>query len=86
MGAKNSFMHNNFSVIHRKSNLDLMIYSFIGGQRFAIPSISVEESAKAFLQYNGIDEEELPLETITRSFWRTQKEVFNEQKTDASKG
>ena len=82
MGAKNSFMHSNFSVIHRKSNLDIMIYSFIGGQRFAVPSISVEESAKAFLKYNRIDEDELSIDTITRSFFRTQKELFDEQKQD----
>lgn len=81
MGAKNSFLENNVSVIYRKSILDVMIYTFISTQRFTIPTISIEESAKSFLAYHKIQEGDLSLDKITKTYSRIQKELFDEQKT-----
>ncbi len=81
MGAKNSFLENNVSVIYRKSILDVMIFTFISAQRFTIASISIEESAKSFLMYHKIEEEELSIDKIKKTYTRIQKELFDEQKT-----
>ena len=86
MGAKNTFLKNNVAVIYQKQILDVMIFTFIDAQRFTIPSISVEESAKSFLKHYNIDEGELSLGKITLSFWRIQKELIDEQKTVNKKG
>jgi hypothetical protein len=83
MGAKNSFLKNNVAVIYQKQMLDVMIYTWIEAQRFTVPSISVEESAKSFLIHHKIDEGELSLEKCTKSFWRIQKELIDEKKTSS---
>lgn len=81
MGAKNSFLENNVSVIYRKSILDVMIYTFIAAQRFTVSSITIEESANSFLVFHQISKNELSIDKIVKTFSRMQKEIFDEQKT-----
>lgn len=81
MGKENSFLKNNISAIYRKQILDVMIYTFIDTQRFTIPGISVTESAKSFLHHHNIDEGELSLNSIESTYYRLQKELYEEQKT-----
>lgn len=85
MGSPNRYLKNNVPVIFRKGILDIMIFCHIKAQRDLIPSISVAESAKSFMTLNNIDEGELSLDAVTTSYWRLQKEIFNEQKSTDNK-
>lgn len=81
MGAPNGYLNETVPLLYRKQILDVMIYTFIDAQRFSLPSISVEESAISFLRHYKIEEEQLSVEKVTRTFWRIQKELIDEQKT-----
>lgn len=82
MGAKNQYLDKHVPMLYRKTALDIIIYTFIDTQRFTIPGISVQESAKSFLKHYDIDEGDLSLEKITTTFFRIQKELINEKKTN----
>lgn len=86
MGATNSFLKNNVSVIYQKQILDVMIFTFIDTQRFTIPSISVDEAAKSFLAHHKIDEGELSIDKIRKTYYRILNELIDEQKTINKKG
>ncbi len=81
MGHTNQYLENNFSVIQRKNNLDLSIWFWILSARHHIPSLSVEDCAKSYLIAHKIDEGELSINKIKSTFFRIQKELFDEQKT-----
>lgn len=85
MPKENTYIKKNVPFLYRQNIINVMIYTFIDAQRFTLPSISVDESAKAFLLHYDIDEAELPLATIRDIFFRTQKELINEQKSDNQK-
>lgn len=84
MGTKNSYLHNSFAVIHRKSILDVQIFTWISCLKTTIPTLSLDDCAKSFLKHGNIDEGELTIEKIKKTFIRIQKESFDEQKTTDS--
>jgi hypothetical protein len=81
MGAKNSFVKNNLPVICQRQMLDVIIFTWIDAQRFTLPTISVEESAKSFLAHHKIDEGELSLDKIRKTYYRILNDLIDEQKT-----
>lgn len=81
MGFKNTYLGNHIPALYRKQILDVMIYTFIDAQRFTIPGISIENSARAFLIRYDIDEGELSIFKITTTFSRIQKELLDEKRT-----
>ena len=85
MGAENAYLKNNIPALYRKSIMDVAIYVFIDTQKFTIPSISIEESAKAFIAHNNINEEEYSLDAILKSYLRTRKQIIEDEKTDSKK-
>ena len=82
MGSPNTYLQNHVPTLYRKSILDVMIFTFIDAQRFTVPTISITESAKAFMLRYQIDEGEMSLEKVVKTFTRLQKELFDEQKTN----
>lgn len=80
MGQTNNYLKETVPALYRKQTLDIMIYTWISAQRFTIPSISVEESALSFMKHYSISEDQMSLTKVTTTFWRTQKEIINEQK------
>ena len=78
---RTDFIENNFSVLYRKTILDITIYDWISCAKYHIPSLSVPECAKSFLSFNNIDEGELSIDKIVKTYFRIQKELFDEQKT-----
>jgi hypothetical protein len=81
MAKENDYMKINFDVLHRKSCLDRSIYDWITSARYHIPSLSIIDCAKSFLAYHKIDEGELSIEKIKKTFIRIQSEIFEDSKT-----
>lgn len=81
MGAKNKYFANNVPALFRRTLLDQAIYVFIDTQKFTIPSISIEESAKAFLTHYKISEDEYSHAAVVKSYLRTRKDLYNEERT-----
>lgn len=82
MGQKNNYLHNAIPALYRKTALDIMIYTFIDCQRFTIPGISVENAALSFMKHHKINEDEMSIQKVTLTYYRIQKEIFNEQRSD----
>ena len=83
MGSKkNLYLEKHLPVLFRRSLMDQAIYVFIDAQKFTIPSISIEESAKAFMVHNKIEEEEYSLDAIKQSYLRTRKAIYGEEATN----
>ncbi|OPZ87927.1 MAG: hypothetical protein BWY74_03279 [Firmicutes bacterium ADurb.Bin419] len=80
--SRNAYLENNFTAIQRASILEVQIFSWIAGQKFMVPSISVDESAKSFLSYNNIDEGELSIANMRQIYYRLLNKIIDEQKTD----
>lgn len=81
MGQKNTYLGKFIPALYRKQILDVMIYTFIDAQRFTIPGISVENSALSFMKHYEIDEDDLTIDKIVKTFSRIQKELIDERKT-----
>lgn len=81
MGHKNNYLDKEVPALYRKQALDIMIYTFIDAQRMLIPSLSVMDCAKSFLNRYKIDEGDLSLHKIETTYYRTQKEIYADQKT-----
>ena len=77
---RNKFLDNNVSRLYQHNCLSIMIYTWIKAQKFTVPSISVEESALAFMKHEKINEEEMSLRAVTSIFERMQKELLYESK------
>jgi hypothetical protein len=82
MGQKNQYLDKHIPALYRKTALDIMIFTFIDAQRFTIPGISIENSALSFLKRYDIDEGDLSIEKIRKTYTRIQKELFEDQKTN----
>jgi hypothetical protein len=80
MSKQSEFLVNNFSVLQRKTLLDVRIWEWITASKHLIPSLSVNDCAKSFLTFYKIDEGELSVYKISQTFFRIQKELFDEQK------
>jgi hypothetical protein len=81
VSAKNKYIENNIPALYRRTILDVMIYTFIDAVKHTIPGISVDEAALAFSKKYKIDEDEMTLTSITRVYYRIQKELFEDERT-----
>lgn len=81
MPKETEYMETNFDVLHRKHCLDRSIYEWITCARFHIPSLSVPECAISFLAFHKIDEGQLSISKIKTTYFRIQKELFEDLKT-----
>lgn len=86
MGAENSYLKKTVPLLYRKSILDVAIYTWVKAQKKLIPSLSINECAKGFMSEHDISEDDLSHEAVMKSFKRTQKELFDEQKNHFGKG
>lgn len=78
---RNKFLDNNVSRLYQHNALCVMIFTWIKAQKFTVPSISVEESALAFMKHEKIDEEEMSLRAVTSIYERINKELIEQSKT-----
>lgn len=85
MGAENSYLKDNFKVLYRKSFMDFAIYIFIEAHRHLIPSVSIRESAKAFMDCNDITGDNYSPESVIQSYLRTRKQLIDEQRETGEK-
>lgn len=78
------YSENSFNKLYTKSITDIRIFDFISTARFFIPSLSINECCKAFLKKEKIDEGDLNIAEMTKTYLRIQKELFEEKKTKNS--
>ena len=79
MGKK--YSDNSFNKLYTKSITDIRIYDFICTAKYFISSLSIDDCCKAFLKKEKIDEDDLNIAEMRKTYLRIQKELFEEQKT-----
>jgi hypothetical protein len=85
MGQQNRYLDKFIPALYQKQTLDVMIYTYIDGIRSLIPGMSVENLAVAFMKRYEIDEDLLSVSKITNTYWRIQKELHDERKTQTTR-
>lgn len=78
---KNKYLHQHLTIVQRAVNLDLQIYTWMTCSRHFIPSLSLNEAALSFQKFNNVEESEISLYKIIKTYTRMQKEMYEEQKS-----
>lgn len=85
MGAENSYLKNHVSLLCRKNAIEQAIYVSIETTRRHLPSVSVDEAVKSFMVHFNITEDDMSFESIRGSYFRTQKQLYEEQRKHTGK-
>ena len=81
MSDKQKYQNKVIPALYRKQILDVMIFTFIQAQRRLIPTLTIRECGISFLKHYDIDEDELSLLKIEKTYQRIQKEVIKDERT-----
>lgn len=71
----------NVPALYQRQCLDHILFGYVNGIRKAMPSVSVVECVKYFMDDNELSEDDYPLETACTTYWRMQKEFHESRKT-----
>lgn len=81
MAKATGFKEKNLAPLERHVITDVKIFMWITSARYHIPSLSIMDCAKSFLAHEKIDEGDLNIEKIKKTFIRIQSEIFEDSKT-----
>lgn len=68
MGKKNVFV--DVPSLYKKQALDLIMYGYVHGIQTAMPSVSVREAVKIFIENNDFNDDDFSWESAQTAFFR----------------
>ena len=80
MGARSKYITDNISFICRKQTVEIAIFIYVDAYKTVLPNLSLDEVALSFLKHHKISEDELPIETLKKSYQRTRDAINQEEK------
>ncbi len=71
----------NVPLMYQRQCIDHILFGYVNGIQKAMPSVSVLECVKYFMEDNGFCEDDYPLETACTTYFRMQKEYYESKRT-----
>lgn len=72
-------------LLYQRQCLDHIMFGYVNGIKKAMPSVGIAECIQYFMEDNGLEEEDFPLETACTTYWRMMKEYYESQRSKYKK-